>query len=219
MPRPFAPNAHHLRHWTKAAWSGLRPAPESRSRGARPHLLRSFTTRFSSLAPPFLVSLQHTEAEEVLFVDGVEHHGARTLDDLVFQSRDCQRPLSPIGLRYVRPAQWMGPTPSPVRSAVEILEVALEVHFVVLPRHPVDPSGSPAFERVEGCPERFGVDMVEKRGEPLLLPLPCGLPYAVQRLGHAHPVLSPVRALLTRVPLGPCPLLRHLRRRWPGFVR
>jgi len=28
------------------------------------------------------------EAEEVLFVDGVEHHDACTLDDLVFQSRD-----------------------------------------------------------------------------------------------------------------------------------
>ena len=108
----------------------------------------------------------------------------------------------------------MRPIRSPVDSAVEILEVALEVHFVVLPSHPVDSSGSPAFERVEGCPERFGVDMVEKRGEPLLLPLPCGLPYAVQRLGHAHPVLSPVRALLTRVPLGPCPLLRRLRGRW-----
>jgi hypothetical protein len=53
--------------------------------------------------------------------------------------------------------------------------------------------------------------MVEKRGEPLLLPLPCGLPYAVQRLGHALPGLSPVRALLIRVPLSPCPWLRRLR--------
>ena len=35
-----------LQPWlfTAAAWSGLRPAPESRSRGARPHLSRSFTT-------------------------------------------------------------------------------------------------------------------------------------------------------------------------------
>ena len=40
----FCSNAHHLGHWTKAAWSGLRPAPESRSRGARPHLSHSFTT-------------------------------------------------------------------------------------------------------------------------------------------------------------------------------
>ena len=56
---------------------------------------------------------------------------------------------------------------------------------------------------------------VEKRAEPLLRPLLCGLPYAARRLGHARPGLPPVRALLIRTPLGPCPLLR---RRWPGFV-
>ena len=49
------------RLFTAAAWSGLRPAPASRSRGARPHLSRSFTTLSSaSCYPPFLVSLQHT---------------------------------------------------------------------------------------------------------------------------------------------------------------
>jgi hypothetical protein len=61
--------------------------------------------------------------------------------------------------------------------------------------------------------------MVEKRGELFLLPLPCGLPYTAQRLGHASPALRPVRALLTRVPLGPRPWLRQLRHRSPGFVR
>jgi hypothetical protein len=44
---------------------------------------------------------------------------------------------------------------------------------------------------------------VEKRGEPLLLPLPCCFSYAVQRLGHAFPDLRPVRALL--VPPSPRP--------------
>src|SRR5713101_6237851 len=53
----------------------------------------------------------------------------------------------------------------------------------------------------------------------LLLPLPCGLSYAVQRVGHANPALSPVRALLIRVPLGPRPWLHRLRSRSPGFVR
>ena len=37
----------------------------------------------------------------------------------------------------------------------------------------------------------------------LLLPLPCSLSYAVQRLDHASPALRPVRALLVRVSLGP----------------
>src|SRR5260370_3865742 len=45
------------------------------------------------------------------------------------------------------------------------------------------------------------------------------LPHAVQRLGHARPALGPVRALLVRVPLGPCPWLHRLRCRHPGFVR
>jgi len=42
------------RLFTAAAWSGLRPAPASRSRGVRPHLSRSFTTLFCLV---FLLSL------------------------------------------------------------------------------------------------------------------------------------------------------------------
>ena len=53
------------RLFTAAAWSGLRPAPESRSRGAHPHLSRSCTTRFISYCPPFYVSLQHTASRPV----------------------------------------------------------------------------------------------------------------------------------------------------------
>ena len=45
------------------------------------------------------------------------------------------------------------------------------------------------------------------------------VPYAAQRLGHAHPALGPVRALLVRVSLGPCPSLHRLRNRQPSFVR
>src|SRR5437899_1025898 len=61
--------------------------------------------------------------------------------------------------------------------------------------------------------------MVEERGEPFLLPLPCDLPYALQRLCHAFPVLRPARALLARIPLGLRPWLHPLRGQLPGFVR
>src|SRR5260221_8517079 len=43
----FHSNAHHHGSLPPAAWSGLGPAPESRSRGALPHLSRSFTTQIS----------------------------------------------------------------------------------------------------------------------------------------------------------------------------
>ena len=49
---------------TVAAWSGLRPAPESRSRGAHPHLSRSCTTRGHFMLPSFLcVSAAHRSRE------------------------------------------------------------------------------------------------------------------------------------------------------------
>src|SRR5260221_12106160 len=48
------------RLFTAAAWSGLGPAPESRSRGALPHLSRSCTTQISLRTDTLHVSLQHT---------------------------------------------------------------------------------------------------------------------------------------------------------------
>src|SRR5438105_12074658 len=68
--------------------------------------------------------------------------------------------------------------------------------LVVLPCHPVHARSGLALEREERRPECVDVEMVEKRGEPLFLPVPCGSPYAAQRLGHALPALRPMRALL-----------------------
>src|SRR5262249_51176449 len=53
------------------------------------------------------------EPEEILLVDGVEHHDAGALDDLVLQSCDRQRPLPTIRLRYLRPARPFLPLRSP----------------------------------------------------------------------------------------------------------
>src|SRR5262252_9967310 len=119
----------------------------------------------------------------------------------------------------VCPARWLRPIRSPVDLSVEVLEIGLEVRLVVLPCHPVHARSGLALEREERGPECVDVEMVEKRGEPLFLPVPCSLPYAAQRLGHALPALGPVRALLVRVSLGPCPWLHRLRRRRPGIVR
>src|SRR5246127_4219628 len=102
---------------------------------------------------------------------------------------------------------------------VQISEVSVKVCFVGRPRQSIHPRGGIAFEREERHPQAVDADVVEECGEPLLLPLPCGLPYALQRLCHALPSLCPVRALLGRVPLGPRPWLRRLRSRLPGFVR
>ena len=44
------------------------------------------------------------EPEELFLVNAVQHRNGRSLDDLVFERRHRQRPLSPVRLRNVRPA-------------------------------------------------------------------------------------------------------------------
>ena len=103
--------------------------------------------------------------------------------------------------------------------AKQIVEPGLQVCLVVLPSHAICAGGGFALERIERQPERVDINVVEKRGEPLLLPLPRGLSYTGQRLGHAIPALRPERALLIRGSLGPRSSLHRLRRRSPGLVR
>src|SRR6516162_5508848 len=102
---------------------------------------------------------------------------------------------------------------------MQISEVSVKVCFVGRPRPPIPPSGGIAFEREERHPQAVDADVVEECGEPLLLPLSRDLPYALQRLCHAFPSLCPERALLARVPLGPCPWLHRLRCGRDRFVR
>ncbi len=76
-----------------------------------------------------------------------------------------------------------------------------------------------ALEREVGFPELIAIDVMQERGEPLLLLQPCGLPYAFQAVGRALPARCPGRAVLFRVLLGPRPWLHGLLCRSPGLVR
>jgi hypothetical protein len=102
---------------------------------------------------------------------------------------------------------------------VQRLDPVIEVCLVGPPGQPVHAGGGVALEREERLPEQARAEVVEERGEPFPPPLPRGSSHAAQRLGHAYPVLSPARAPLVRVPLGPRPSLHRLRRRSPGHVR
>src|SRR5262249_32295717 len=100
-----------------AAWSGLRPAPESRSQGACPHLSRSFTT---VCVTSFRSSLQHTESEELFLVDAIEHQDRGALDDFVFQGAVAfvSRPPSVCtsGERAVADTFLVGPVHADLRA-------------------------------------------------------------------------------------------------------
>src|SRR5690606_33484666 len=151
--------------------------------------------------------------------DGIEHHDGCPLDDFVFQSCNCQRPLFSICLRNIRPARWLRSVRSPLNPSVQVLKSRLKACLVVLPCHAIYSGSRLALERVERRPECVDIDMVEERGELFLLPQPCGFPYAIQRLGHASPAQRPVHAKLFRVPLSSRPWLHQLRHRVPDFVR
>src|SRR5215207_1957093 len=102
---------------------------------------------------------------------------------------------------------------------MQMLEIALEVLLVVPPRQPVHARRGILLEFEECHGEMFDADVVEERGELLLLPFPCSLPYALQPLGHAFPARCPARVVLSRIPLGLGPSLHQLRCGSLRFVR
>ena len=65
---------------------------------------------------------------------------------------------------------------------MQISEVSVKVCFVGPPRQSIYSRCGIFFEFEERLFEEINADVVEERCEPLLLPLPCSLPYALQRL-------------------------------------
>ena len=122
------------------------------------------------------------EPEEIFLVNLVQYGGGRSLDDFVLKRSHGERALPSVGLRYVPTPGWLRPIRSPVDSGVQIRELALKVCLVVLPRHAVHARCRIPLEGEKRQPEQVDRDVMEKRGEPFLLPLPCGLPYALLHL-------------------------------------
>jgi hypothetical protein len=120
------------------------------------------------------------EAEEVFLVDLGEHRDHGSLDYLVFQCRDPQRALLAVRLGNELALDGHGAVAAAMDASMQFLEVALQIRLVVLPRDAVDPGRGTALERQERIPQQVDADVVQQCGELLLLPLPCGLPYAFQ---------------------------------------
>src|SRR5262249_53264942 len=102
--------------------------------------------------------------------------------------RSCppgQRPraaLSAVRLGDVDPPTRQCPIRSSLDAAMKILERALEVCLIVRPCQPIHAGCCVFLEFEERLLQQIDVEMVEERGEPLLLPFPCDPPYVLQRL-------------------------------------
>jgi hypothetical protein len=162
------------------------------------------------------------ESQEVLFVDRVQHLDGGTLDDLIFQRGNTERPKLTrfTHLRDVHPAHRSCSVGSSLESMSEILKVGLKVLTIVLPRLSVHACGSVLLNRKERCPQSIDVvNVVEERSE-LLFPIStCCLTYPLERAGRVSPALSPERVTFGRVPLGQPPSLHRFRCRSLGIVR
>jgi hypothetical protein len=65
---------------------------------------------------------------------------------------------------------------------MQILKIVLKVCPIVPPCQPIHSRCRVLFEFEERLCEMIRADVVEERGELLLFPLPCYLPYAFQSL-------------------------------------
>ena len=171
-----------------------------------------------------LAAEPQTEAEEVGFVDGVEHFHRRSLNKLVFERRDAgdavaaarppwectpYAPASPGTLRASVYGRGSGDSPQvPRRSAATSLRP-----------HRLRRASSTGSKQTAECGNTGGCCDREKSGELHILVQCCRLSYLRQRTGRVDPALSPERVLLAQVPLGQTPSLHLLRRRCSGFVR
>src|SRR5438094_7928848 len=160
------------------------------------------------------------KSKKVGFVDSVQHLDRRTLDDFVFQRRDSERSLPPVGLGDKHSTHRLRSVRSSLQPFGKILEVSLQRLAVVPPRLPVHTGSGFLLQSEVGHAQRFQViDVVQKRCEPQLLILLCCLTYPLQLTGRVFPARSPGRVLLWQVPFGQTLSLHPLRVRLPGVVR
>src|ERR1700730_17093091 len=89
------------------------------------------------------------EPEEIFLVDRAQHCCRGPLADVVLQRRDREWALAAVFLRNVTTPGWQRPVRSAFDPCVQVLNPAIEVRFVGLPRHPAATGRGGALHRVE----------------------------------------------------------------------
>ena len=99
------------------------------------------------------------EPQEVPFPDRVQHLDHGTLDDLVLQRGDAERPLPPVRLGDIHPPRRQRPVGTAVDTVLQIREPRLEILAVLPPAYPVHPG-----RRVPRAPDRRTAAGPHRRG-------------------------------------------------------
>jgi hypothetical protein len=109
--------------------------------------------------------------------------GSSPRTSLVLQRGNRQRTLSAIRLRDKPPPRWLRPIRSPMDPVVQVLDPAIEVCLVVLPRHPVRSGCGIPPQGIERRPQHRGIDMVEKPVNRFFFTLLCSFPTGSRQPG------------------------------------
>ena len=105
------------------------------------------------------------EAQELRLVDRRQDRHHRSLDDLVFQSRDAERPLPAVRLGNVLSARGQRAVRSPMDAGMEVCEIDLQVLRIVGPCHAVDAGCGGLLQAEEPRPQHVNADVVQERRE------------------------------------------------------
>ncbi len=161
------------------------------------------------------------EPKKVDFVDGAQHLGNRTLDDLVFKCRNAEGPLPAVGFRDEGSAHRLWPVSPGVDPVAKVPDVGIQVPLVVRYRYPIHSSARCPPLPPERSIERIVVHVMQQRREAGLARSPRRLVHLDELGWQRSPALCPVSRRLAQVPLGSGPslgLARYLRHRHQYYV-
>src|SRR5713226_8906764 len=97
------------------------------------------------LAPSWPETIR--EAPKILLINRIENSDHGLLNNLVFQRRDPQRALSPVGFRYVHPSGWLRSIRPAVYPAVKIDQSIFQTGLILLPPYAVHAGGCLSLDR------------------------------------------------------------------------
>jgi hypothetical protein len=120
------------------------------------HLLRRDPNRerVQRLMRVALGSKTVRKAQEVLFVDRVQHLDYGALDDLVLQHRHTQRALPSVAFGDEHSTHRLGPVRASLEPSRQILKVALQILSVVAPGLPSTPAAASRFRAQKAARSR-----------------------------------------------------------------
>jgi site-specific DNA recombinase len=122
------------------------------------------------------------KATKIRLIYLIENGHHSLLNDFVFQRRDSQRALPPIGFRYVDPSRGLSPVRSTMHAAVQISQQTFQPRLILLPCHSVHSRRGVPLQCVKAVPQQIDRHMVKQGREPFLLSCLCCLTHTAQSL-------------------------------------